>query len=180
MIQLRAYISTAQFILEVALFSTITSNFQTVFRSDRPGPVIINGISRKHAPPRSPRVRLTDDLQRERRLVLEVVHLHAHLVHAGVGPVGGADEQDAVFVGAAHVHLLGVQRLAVLRPADHGFGFALVEEEGKNVRTAPRQVVARWLFIGAHGEGDGEVDLLSFVSDVSLPEETGQAHLGTI
>lgn len=57
---------------------------------------------------------LTDDLQGDYRLVLKVVHLHAHLVLSRVVSVGGTDEQDAVSVRAADVHPLGVQGLSVL------------------------------------------------------------------
>lgn len=32
----------------------------------------------------------------------------------------------------------------------------------------------------AYCEGDGQVDLVSNVSDISLPEETRQADLGTV
>lgn len=40
--------------------------------------------------------------------------------------------------------------------------------------------VIRMRSSSAYCEGDGQVDLISDVGHVSLPEETGQADLGTI
>lgn len=71
---------------------------------------------------------LTDNLKDEGGPVLEVVHLHAHLVHAGVVSLRCTDEQDAVSVCAADVHPLGVQGLPILCPGDNRFGFALREK----------------------------------------------------
>ena len=68
---------------------------------------------------------LTNDLKDEWSPVLEVIHLHAHLIHSGVLSLRCTDEQDTVPLGAADVHPLRVQGLTVLCPADHRFGFAL-------------------------------------------------------
>lgn len=72
---------------------------------------------------------LTDNLEDEGGLVIEVLHLHAHLIHAGVVSLRCTDKQDAVSVGAADVHPLCVQGLSVLCPGDHRFGFTLRKGE---------------------------------------------------
>lgn len=129
---------------------------------------------------------LTDNLEGERSLVLKVVHLHAHLVFSRVVSLGGTDEQDAVSFGAADVHPPGVQRLPILQPADHGFGFALSWVNKKRARIGAFLGFASCIYsvhlrsTSAYREGDGQVDLSSDVGDVPLPEEARQTDLGTI
>lgn len=67
---------------------------------------------------RSPRcVRtLTNNLQSQLCFVLKAVHFHTYLIHAGVGSLDGTDEDDAVLVAVADVHLFSIQRLAILCP----------------------------------------------------------------
>lgn len=59
---------------------------------------------------------LTNNLQSHLGFVLKAVHFHTHLIHAGVGSLGGTDEKDAVLVAVADVHLFSIQRLAILSP----------------------------------------------------------------
>lgn len=86
---------------------------------------------------------LTDNLKGEWCLVLEVIHLHAHLIHSRVVSLGCTDEQDTVSLGAADVHPLCVQGLAILCPADHRFGFALCFKKKKIKIKDVRQWILR-------------------------------------
>lgn len=126
---------------------------------------------------------LTNDLQDDWSLVLEVLHLHTHLVHSRVISLRGTDEQDAVPLCAADVDPLCVQGLSVLCPCDHRFGFTLERGGGRIFQTALCRLIHRSNKLqscSAYCEGDGQVDLVSNVSNVSLLENTRQADLGTV
>lgn len=84
---------------------------------------------------------LTYDLDVNVGAVRHVLDLDAQRVDAGVGPLRGADEQDAVHLAGARPHRLVLQGGAVFEPGDDGAGLTLqVHRQEEDTRKKERDI----------------------------------------